>query len=117
MNESKKISNWEEEIEGMIAAYVGAIAISVSMAGGVISKGTIKIRDEFIEKVLSRISSLLTEREAQVRELCIGGLLTDGAHHKDWYLEEIIKSMGFDIEKIREEEKKKGYEWESGIAP
>ena len=37
------------------------------------------------------------------------GLRTDGGHHKQWYLEEIAKKLGIDIEKLTY--------FEKGIAP
>jgi len=59
------------------------------------------------------ISNLLVD----VADLAIAGLLTDGAHHKQWYLEEILKVLGCDLEKIKEELKVKDGDWLSGIAP
>lgn len=60
--------------------------------------------------------------EEKIKQLCIDGLLTDGAHHKQWYLEEILKVLGVDLVKLREElqtpdEKGDYYDWEDGIAP
>ena len=42
----------------------------------------------------------------EIKELCISGLLTDGAHHKQWYLEQIAKVLG--IELVAELEYEKG---------
>ncbi len=53
----------------------------------------------------------------KIRELAIDGLLTDGGHHKQWYLEKIIVELGFDLEKIREKLNEEDYDWEKGIAP
>jgi hypothetical protein len=44
-------------------------------------------------------------------------LLTDGEHHKQWYLEEILKALGYDLEDLRKEENEKGYDWDIGIVP
>jgi len=57
------------------------------------------------------------ELEATILDYAINGLETDGAHHKQWYLEEIIKALGYDLATIRKEENAEGYDWEPGIAP
>ena|SRR3990167_7672900 len=69
--------------------------------------------------------SLLSYRreiEKEVEELAVDGLLTDGGHHKQWYLEKILKVIGVDLIKLRKElntPNKKGdyWDWEDGIAP
>jgi hypothetical protein len=44
-----------------------------------------------------------------VRDLIIGGLCTDGERHKQWYLEQIAKTLGIElIEPL---------DYEPGIAP
>lgn len=58
----------------------------------------------------------------KIKEHCISGLITDGGHHKQWFLEEVIKMLGYNLDKIKKEEStpnKNGdwYEWEDGIAP
>ena len=35
----------------------------------------------------------------KVKDLAIDGLFTDGAHHKQWYLEQILETLG--INKIK----------------
>lgn len=40
--------------------------------------------------------------------LVIRGLKADGAHHKQWYLEEIAKILGLDLSEVN---------YEKGIAP
>ena len=52
-----------------------------------------------------------------VKELAINGLLTDGAHHKQWYLEEILKAIEVDLLELRKELQEDDYSWEEGIAP
>ena len=47
-----------------------------------------------------------------ITDLCIEALQTDGAHHKQWYLEEILRALGWNVEQVRDEE-----DWEEGIAP
>ncbi len=46
----------------------------------------------------------------QIHNLCLEGLETDGAHHKQWYLEQILKiiSPGINIDEL---------DCEKGIAP
>lgn len=72
----------------------------------------------------------------EIKDLCISGLRTDGAHHKQWFLEEILKKLGFNLKKIskeliKEEVSNEGedpneykayysndnYLWEDGIPP
>ena len=72
----------------------------------------------------------------EILELCIYGLKTDGGHHKQWFLEEIIKKLDYDIieisrEILEEEAEETGenpddyrdsycdgeYLWEDGIPP
>lgn len=73
----------------------------------------------------------------KVRDLCVEALMTDGAHHKQWFLGEILKELGYNLksvsrELIEEEAKEEGedpdeyfemycggnnYLWESGIPP
>lgn len=49
--------------------------------------------------------------EDQIELLVKEALCTDGAHHKQWYLEQILKLMGWT-------EKDLSYRyWEEGIAP
>ena len=43
-----------------------------------------------------------------VKELILDGLLTDGGHHKQWYLEEIAKALDIDLS---------NEEYEEGVAP
>jgi len=52
-----------------------------------------------------------------IYDLCVDGLLTDGGHHKQWYLEEILKTLGYDLDEIRQDLLKHDYDWENGIAP
>lgn len=39
----------------------------------------------------------------EIKELCIEGLRIDGGHHKQWFLEEILKNLGYDLKKISKE--------------
>ena len=46
-------------------------------------------------------------------------LLTDGGHHKQWYLQQLLETLvGTDgAQQLREGFQKQGYTWEDGIAP
>ncbi len=52
-----------------------------------------------------------------VKDLVLDALYTDGAHHKQWYLERILIELGYDITLIRMDHLEQGYEWGEGIAP
>lgn len=58
-----------------------------------------------------------TSQVEDMRELAIEGLLTDGGHHKQWYLEQILVKMGVDIDALLEELETGGYSFDRGIAP
>lgn len=49
--------------------------------------------------------------------LCVYGLLTDGAHHKQWVLEQVLVALGVDLSELRSELQRDGYDWEGSIAP
>jgi hypothetical protein len=53
----------------------------------------------------------------KIKDLSIDGLLTDGAHHKQWYLEQILTLLGVDLDRLDEELESLGGEREPGIAP
>lgn len=79
---------------------------------------------------------IIKMNKEKIKELCIAGLQTDGGHHKQWYLEEILKACGYNLRKlsieicteeaIQENEDPKEYcefleweeiFWEKGIPP
>jgi hypothetical protein len=49
--------------------------------------------------------------ETTVKDLILEALTTDGAHHKQWYLEQIAKVLGIDLTETRE------LDYEKGIPP
>lgn len=58
------------------------------------------------------------------KAICYGvsGLLTDGAHHKQWIIEEMLKALGVNLDILREElnepdENGDYYDWEEGCPP
>lgn len=55
------------------------------------------------------------ERHARIAAgFALEALCCDGAHHKQWYLEQIAKELGVDLKSMAESGE---YEWEPGIAP
>ena len=52
-----------------------------------------------------------------IKNLCMDGLVNDEGHHKQWYLEQILEALGFDLAEIRAELLREGYEVEVGIIP
>lgn len=56
----------------------------------------------------------------KIKDLCLDGLSTDGAHHKQWYLEEILKNILEEDEKamtLEEYKEENDLYWEEGIPP
>ena len=53
----------------------------------------------------------------KAKDLMIAALLMDGAHNKQWYLEEALKALGVDLDRLAEELRPLEYEWEPGIPP
>ena len=49
--------------------------------------------------------------------IIVEALETDGAHHKQWYLEQLLFALGFNATEIKEKEILRGYDWDEGIAP
>ena len=49
--------------------------------------------------------------------------MVDGGHHKQWYLEQILVALGYDLEQVKRElwdeipAYDDGYKWEEGIPP
>lgn len=61
------------------------------------------------------------EQIEEIKNLVVDGLSTDGGHHKQWYLEEILKKLGYSKKAIEEEialeEDWGGFEFDEGIPP
>jgi len=55
----------------------------------------------------------------KLKNHCYEGLQTDGEHHKQWHLEQILNELlRLEPETINNVETARGYmEWEEGIAP
>ena len=57
-------------------------------------------------------------RVQKIVDLAIEGLLTDGGHHKQWYLEQILLvARGGPFDDLRAELEAADYSWEDGISP
>jgi hypothetical protein len=60
----------------------------------------------------------LRDEDDAVRMLCEEGLFTDGDHHKQWFLEQILVALGHDLGEVRAAAREVGYgDWEPGVAP
>lgn len=58
--------------------------------------------------------------EAQIMDaidFLLDGLLTDGAHHKQWYIEQALLALNIDLKTIAAELALGDCAWEPGIAP
>jgi len=67
----------------------------------------------------SSFGGMLTNIEipTRIKSLVKSGLCTDGGHHKQWFLEEVLKLLGYKIEDIRKELDEEGYYAEEGVIP
>jgi hypothetical protein len=54
----------------------------------------------------------IEEQNYNAKLMVMDALLTDGAQHKQWYLERILEAIGYDPETLHSDLK-----WERGIAP
>lgn len=63
-----------------------------------------------ITETMTRLKNLLT----QIEDAALDGLCTDGAHHKQYYLELILELTAGEKEVSKLQKK---YDWEDGIAP
>ena len=55
---------------------------------------------------------------AAIRDLVVKGLYATGAHHKQWYLEQVLRAVSGDFELVRSYcEMDAGAAWTDGIAP
>lgn len=56
-------------------------------------------------------------KDMDVEEILLEGLFVDGAHHKQWYLEQALIKLEFDLEKEFQKwlEDEEYGEWEPGI--
>lgn len=55
--------------------------------------------------------------EDKAVQLAIFGLLTDGGHHKQWYLERVLEALDVNLTKLREDLLRQDYNWKDGVAP
>jgi hypothetical protein len=54
----------------------------------------------------------IDEQNYNAKLLVMDALLTDGVHHKQWYLERVLEALGYDPETLHAD-----LQWERGIAP
>ena len=52
-----------------------------------------------------------------LKNLLKRGLIIDGGHHKQWFIEEALEMMGYDIKEIRKELEAEDFYAEEGIPP
>lgn len=65
----------------------------------------------YIEDILK-----MPNGEEKAKQLAISGLLFDGGHHKQWFLERIIEALGYSLDDVRREsDKENGYGGEWGF--
>ena len=50
--------------------------------------------------------------KTKIKNMIIEALITDGSHHKQYFLEELLKDFVIDFERYKNK-----YQWEEGIAP
>ena len=60
---------------------------------------------------IAQINKAVKKDYLEVKRLIEDGLCTDGAHHKQWYIEEIAKALKLKMEL------RSGRDYEEGIAP
>lgn len=53
-----------------------------------------------------------SDKLTKIISLCTDALQTDGSHHKQWYIEQIMETAGFNIELWRNQ-----IGWEAGVPP
>lgn len=61
------------------------------------------------------------EKRQKLKVLCLGGLMEESNHHKQWYLEEILKELtGQDLQTLKREAAAVYMwkdVWDEGVAP
>ena len=55
--------------------------------------------------------------EDNIKDFIVEGLCTDGGHHKQWYLEQVLIKLGFDLSMVKGETQALGYDWDGGVPP
>lgn len=61
-----------------------------------------------------QVEAKVMQKIASIKEQALKGLLTDGGHHKQWFLEAILGMLTTEKEWLYLKEKE---QWEEGIAP
>lgn len=82
----------------------------------VITGGKGKLAED-LEELFNNSSQLeppVMQKIASIKEQALKGLLTDGGHHKQWFLEAILGMLTTEKEWLYLQEKE---QWQKGIAP
>ena len=69
-----------------------------------------------LNKSYEQVEALPSGKE-KAAQYIVYGLLTDGAHHKQWCLERAYEALGYDPAAMHKQLSDLGYEAEEGIAP
>ena len=69
-----------------------------------------------VSRIMNEVNNI-SQVIDKIKELCIDALCTDGGHHKQWYLEQILITLGYNLDIIRKELQEEDYDWDDGIAP
>lgn len=73
---------------------------------------------EFKSKIEDKQLKISVTNREGLKKFILDGLSTDGSYHKQWYLEQLLVELGFDVNEIKKEyEKKEGCSWDEGTAP
>ena len=104
------------------ASYLSRIERTASLEISLLSRSLGYVANMILEEIrrVGSGSSVTPKADPKVedaKELAVSGLLIDGGHHKQWYLEQVLKALGYDTRDIREGVNMQGYDWEDGIAP
>jgi len=76
------------------------------------SNGKYDILDELVDVELERIRLVALGKE--IVSMCVDGLTTDGGHHKQYYLEEILEKLttAQELDGLKET-----FLWDDGVTP
>ena len=62
-------------------------------------------------------STILKSDRKTAIELLTDALLTDGGHHKQWYIERALEALGINLNGLHKQMQLRDNDWEEGIAP
>ena len=64
------------------------------------------------QKRVEKATAIALGRIEKATAIAVDGLITDGGHHKQWYLEQILIALGVNMDELRDT-----LDWDEGIAP